>query len=611
MTVREEAESALAEIGDGWDADSLGGTRLDFKQTPPSGDRRAPEKFLKDLAESVVCFANAQNGGILIIGVKDKAATRSEAIVGVDTTKWLINDIVNNMHARTSPSITVHPHTLIVDGKSILVLGVPDGSDVYSTTEGFYKIRLNDRCVALEGEQLRGLRAIRQGRDWSAEPASIEWSQLSRAAIERGAQLLSLNGNDELASIALSDFPAFAKATELATANGGPNRAAVLLYGNPEALKTIFQWGVSVQSRPSLGGDPRILMRRDDTSLPLVLLLDQLLTTVGSLARSQFIRVGAEQIELVDYPRDALREVIANAFAHRDWEATGVVEIIHSPEELVVTSPGGLLPSLRVDRLLHDAASPRNPKLAGHMARLRLAEMSGLGFDRIFRSVALLGKEPPALEDGPRFRVALIGGAGDEAFARFLRSSAMPDALATDVDVLTVLTALRHNRSVNADTVSTRLQRNPNDTQRILIRMHTAELIQPTKSTTRRAHPNYLLSSRTIAGLRSALTYRTDSIDADDEKLLRHLKRHDRISNEDVRNYLDCDVVTARNRLTRLRTRKLIDFAPDSPRRGPMVVYVATGLNATTAAKPTTAAPTAEDSTPRPGGPVGEPNTLF
>jgi ATP-dependent DNA helicase RecG len=41
-----------------------------------------------------------------------------------------------------------------------------------------------------------------------------------------------------------------------------------------------------------------------------------------------------------------------------------------------------------------------------------------------------------------------------------------------------------------------------------------------------------------------------------------------------VRDYLDCDIYTARNRLTRLRQRGWIDFAPDSPRRGPEVVYV-------------------------------------
>ena len=202
--------------------------------------------------------------------------------------------------------------------------------------------------------------------------------------------------------------------------------------------------------------------------------------------------------------------------------------------------------------------------------------MSGLGFDRVFRSVAMLGKEPPLLEDGPRFRVSLVGGAGDEAFARFLRSKLLPSAMATDVDVLTVLTALRHKKSVSASSLAPRLQRNPGDTQRILHRMHEAGLVHSTKGTARRVQPNYVLAPEVVAGMRSALTYRTNNIDSDDEKLMRHLRRHHKITNEDVRNYLDCDIMTARNRLKRLRDRKLIDFAPNSPRRGAQVEYVAT-----------------------------------
>jgi ATP-dependent DNA helicase RecG len=572
---RELAEAAVGEIGDAWSASEQETQYLDFKQTPSGGDRRAPEKFYKDLAETAVAFANSE-GGVLVLGIRDRAATRADALVGVDVHKWPIADFVTKLHARTSPPITVQPHTIEVDGKVVYAIGVPEGRDVYSTTEGVYKIRLNDQTAPLEGQQLRGLRSLRQGVDWSAERAQAEWTDLSRAALERGSELLALVGQDELSRLALSDVPAFGRATGLEAKGGGPNRAAILLYGAPASLRAIPEWGVNVQTRPSPGGDPRILMRRDDTRLPLVLLIDYLLGVIGTLARSQFIRAGAEQVELVDYPADALREVFANAFAHRDWEAVGVVEIIHSPDELVVTSPGGLLPTLRVDRLLHDAAASRNRALAAHMARLRLAEMSGLGFDRMFRAVAMQGKEPPRLEDGPRFRVSLPGGAGDEAFARFLRGGSMPAVLATDVDVLSVLTALRHSRSVSAVNLSARLQRNTSEVDRVLKRMQEAGLLQPTKSTARRALPNYTLTPTTVAGLRSALTYRTDSIDADDEKLLRHLKRHKRITNEDVRNYLDCDIMTARNRLKRLRNKKLIDFAPNSPRRGAMVVYVAT-----------------------------------
>lgn len=192
-----------------------------------------------------------------------------------------------------------------------------------------------------------------------------------------------------------------------------------------------------------------------------------------------------------------------------------------------------------VDRLLHDAVAPRNSTLALHMARLRLAEVSGLGLDRVFRAVSRLGKEPPLLQDGPRFRAVIPGGAGDEAFARFLHSPTFPAALALDIDVLMTRTALRHERHLSAADLSNRLQRSPSDVARTLARMADAGLIEATKSTARRAQPRFTLTSSAVAGMRASVTHRTDSIDSDDAKLIRHLRRHRTIRNEDVRSHLD------------------------------------------------------------------------
>lgn len=64
--------------------------------------------------------------------------------------------------------------------------------------------------------------------------------------------------------------------------------------------------------------------------------------------------------------------------------------------------------------------------------------------------------------------------------------------------------------------------------------------------------------------------------DGDDQKLIRHLQRNGRITNADVRDYLDCDAFLARDRLTRLRKRGWIDFLPGGSTRGSDVVYVKT-----------------------------------
>jgi ATP-dependent DNA helicase RecG len=253
-----------------------------------------------------------------------------------------------------------------------------------------------------------------------------------------------------------------------------------------------------------------------------------------------------------------------------------MIDVVHSPDALVVASPGDLLPTLHADRLLRESAQ-RNRVLSREVTRLRIAEGAGMGFDRVYRSLAAAGKEPPRIEVGPRFTVVVPGGQGDRAFARFLRSDEFPEPrLAGDLDVLLTLSVLRTRPSVTAAMLGPTIQRDPDFADEVLRRMHTAGLVEPTRSTATRRRPSYRLSAKTAAALRPALKYRTGTIDMDDAKLLRHLKRHRRIANEDVRNYLECDVTTARNRLTRLRNKGYIKIDPEGPSRGPLVEYVAT-----------------------------------
>lgn len=419
---------------------------------------------------------------------------------------------------------------------------------------------------------MRGLRAARGAYDWTAAPTAAGTDAVSGAALEEAAIRLRRHGHAELAAVAEDNPEQYLRDTGLLDGDRVV-RAGILLYGKERALKhEIEEWGVIVRAEPSPASESGILMRRDDARRPLVFLLDEILARIGSLIRTQTFRAGAEQLQLEDYPEDAIRELVANAFAHRDWENAGVVEIVHSPQELNVASPGGLLPTLHADRLLRESAQ-RNPLLAREMARLRLAELAGLGFDRVYRELARIGKEPPQIADGPRFTVSLLGGVGDEVLARYLASPAFPAGLAGDLDVLLVLARLRHTRSLSASTVASLVQRHPAEAERALRRMRLAERFEPTRSSARRQYPSYRLAPGPLAALRTALSYRTETVDSDDQKLIRHLQRYGRITNADVRDFLDCDVPTARNRLARLRRKGWIDFAPDSARRGPEVTY--------------------------------------
>jgi ATP-dependent DNA helicase RecG len=567
----------LPDVGP-WRASEHERETLDFKETPETTPTpahalaAAADRLRGEIVETAVSFANAR-GGTIVVGVRDRAREDEPVVPGVDVERWAPDAVRTLVYGRTNPHLLVDVELEEVHERRVLLVRVNAGPDIYGTTQGVFKHRHGDRNMPLDDATMRALRAARGRYDWSAEPVPAGAEAVSRAALEEAAARLRRRGFDDLAAVAERDPEQFLSDSGLLLPDGRIMRAGILLYGAEHSLREhIANWGVLLQTAPSPGSEGSIVLRRDDARRPLVLLLDELLDRLALLVNTETIRAGAEQLELVDYPPDALRELVANAFAHRDWQAAGVVEISHSPEELTISSPGGVLPTLDPARLLR-ATAARNSVLTREMARLRLAEQAGMGFDRVYRELARIGKPPPELVDGPRFTVTLLGGAGDATLARYV-ASGLPSSLRTDVDILLLLAYLRENRTVNAERAAPLVQRAIPEVQRVLQRAYDAGVLEPTRGTARRQHPSYRLSSAAAAALRTALRYRTETIDGDDRKLIRHLRRNGRITNADVRDYLDCDTYTARNRLTRLRQKGWIDFAPDSPRRGPEVVYV-------------------------------------
>jgi ATP-dependent DNA helicase RecG len=579
------AETVVRNIGEDWSASQNELQWLDFKETPETALSRETlarrnvgklrKEFLALIAETAACLANAQ-GGVIILGVRDSAPTRSDAIQGVPTA-YTAEGVRLSIYNGTSPSLTAAVYERDIDGKRLLLVDVPIGAVVHATAGGSYKWRVEDRCEPIEPDTMRAIASARGTYDWSAETSGFGPDALSTAALAAAAERLRDAGHEDLARQADEDREQFLRSCELLS-QGLVVRAAILLYGGEQALASLIpDWGAVVTTAPSAGSEGTVLLRREDARRrPLVLLIEDVLARLASVSQTDAFRIGAAEVRLIDYEPDVVRELVANAFAHRDWEQPGVIDIHHSPDGLVVSSPGDLLPTLHPDRLLRESAQ-RNRVLSREITRLRIAEGAGMGFDRVYRSLAAAGKEPPRIEVGPRFTVVVSGGQGDRAFARFLRGPDFPDPrLAGDLDVLLTLSALRTRSSVTAMTLAPQIQRDEEFTEELLRRMYAAGLLEPTRSTAGRRRASYRLTARAAAALRPALKYRTATIDIDDAKLLRHLKRHRRIANEDVRNYLECDLATARNRLTRLRNRGFIAIDPDGPKRGPLVEYVAT-----------------------------------
>ena len=115
----------------------------------------------------------------------------------------------------------------------------------------------------------------------------------------------------------------------------------------------------------------------------------------------------AEHIEILretrpTYPTVAIREFVANALVHQDFEISGMqiaVEVYKN--RLVITNPGASLNE--VDRLIDLPARSRNEKLAQAMYMLRLCERRGTGVDRAVEAIEQMQLPPYKAETGDYF----------------------------------------------------------------------------------------------------------------------------------------------------------------------------------------------------------------
>jgi ATP-dependent DNA helicase RecG len=85
--------------------------------------------------------------------------------------------------------------------------------------------------------------------------------------------------------------------------------------------------------------------------------------------------------EIKMFPEDAVRELVANALIHQDFQQDGPSVRVEMYEDRIEVSNLGL-PPISTERFIDEDKS-RNERLAEIMRRLRICERKGSGFDRV------------------------------------------------------------------------------------------------------------------------------------------------------------------------------------------------------------------------------------
>lgn len=551
----DELTAALEAIVAGATADSCEGRTLDFKR-----QGRSREDVMKDLSEAAACFANAA-GGLVVVGVKDKPGG-SEAFEGTDLDA---DQVLRRVYELTTPRLTVDVQERMYNGVRLLVLRVPRSPEVHQVDNRATR-RVGKSCEPMSAVQIAGLLSERRGEDWSAEDTGRPLSDVSPTAREAARRLLRGAVDPARRAFAEETDEDLLRVLGLVSGKGTLLRAGELLLCDPSQELPLLVY----QFRRTPAGEP--VATRPAGGL-LVGLLRALELVAARLDTTPVNLPGGQQVQLADLPEAAIREAVANAAIHRDYRLPGAVRIEHAPTRLVVTSPGPLVQGVTVDNILTTSSRPRNNRLAAAVRTLGLAEEAGVGVDRMYREMVRVGHLPPHFEEtADQVAVTLIGGAPNTHLTRYVAT--LPVSEADDADAMLVLFTLLTKRVASAPQLAPVLQKGQEEVEFVLRRLASApaEMLEPTRETARRHHPNYRLREHVITALGPALTYRRRTSDEYDRKVIELVREAGTINARIVRIALDLQASPASRVLADLVERKILVKTSDA-QRGPSVTY--------------------------------------
>ncbi len=362
---------------------------MSFDQLLLAGESKMLEcktSFDKTTVESLVAFANAQ-GGTILVGVSDAGL-----IHGVTLGKETLNEWLGQIKSATSPSLIPDMAAENVDGKTVVVIQVGEFPVKPVSTRGRYFKRVASSNHQLGLAEIANLYMQSLQLSWDAYEAPNEsLDALSLPKINRFISQVNDSGR-----FALEGEPLVALEKLKYIVNGHPTWAALLLFAKEPLRHHIH-----------IGRFKTASMIIDDRQLTDTLFeaVDQAMKFIVSYISVAFEFDGSlQRKERFAYPLPALREALLNAVVHRDYTNPSDIQIKIFDDSITFFSPGRFYGGLSVADIQTDnyQSHLRNKLVAEAFYLTNNIEKYGSGFIRIRK----------ALQDYPEasFEVQEIGG---------------------------------------------------------------------------------------------------------------------------------------------------------------------------------------------------------
>ncbi|MEH2027878.1 ATP-binding protein [Nostoc sp.] len=345
--------------------------RLEFKEAKQQFDSTKLLKYCVSLAN--------EGGGYIVLGVTDKPPRQVVGSLAWGTAEALNSikaKIVNELRFRVEVTELQHPN-----GR-VLVFEVPSRPLGRALDyQGAYLMRAGEELQPMTPDMLKRIFAEDQ-QDWFSQPARSDASPDDVIALLDNQSYFELLGipyptNRDAVLERLQSQDLIKQTAQGWTIT---NLAAILLAKKLDAFSLAL-----ARKAPRVviyEGISKLKTRDDKTgNRGYAVSFERLVDFVHSAApQNRFVEEVVRE-EMKMFPKQALRELIANALVHQDFLATGASVMIEMYSDRIdISNPG--IPPIKVERFIDENRS-RNEQLAYLMRLFGICEEKGSGIDKV------------------------------------------------------------------------------------------------------------------------------------------------------------------------------------------------------------------------------------
>lgn len=339
-------------------------------------------------AAEIAAMLNS-DGGQIIVGISD-----SGEIVGIQDVRKLNQWISNACSQKIDPPASVVTENLRIDGKLIVVISVPLGTDKpYAVNKTAFWVKVGADKRRATREELR--RLMQASGTFYADEMPLAHTSLDDLDLFRfryfykhqyGQEIEHLDASAEriLSNLKLLKSPHL-------------TLAGLLLFGKePQRIRPQFMVKAVAFIGNTLGGTEYLDSEDIGSTLS-----DQFRNTMGFLKRNLRKRQNGQNFNfpgILEIPEVALEEAIVNALVHRDYLINSGIRVFIFDNRVEIISPGRLPNTATIEAIKVGIQMVRNPVLVSFVPKLELPYRGlGSGIPRMIEECRKAKLPEPAL----------------------------------------------------------------------------------------------------------------------------------------------------------------------------------------------------------------------